>query len=122
MQPVVIDKNAQYIHEISQRMNAVEQNLESQEVRKEDSLNTEHHNLFKSLLERTTQLETRAIGAASQEMVTMMEHTQQLEKRQKEYDDWKATLSDELEGTFKAQNGKIDQVDNHLKTQGNKLD
>eukprot|EP00957_Ditylum_brightwellii_P124849 9516747-Ditylum_brightwellii.AAC.1 len=31
---------------------------------KEDPPNIEHHNLFKSLLERTAQLETRTIGMA----------------------------------------------------------
>eukprot|EP00957_Ditylum_brightwellii_P140814 10726422-Ditylum_brightwellii.AAC.1 len=52
----------------------------------------------------------------------MIENTKKLEKRQKEYDDWKATLSDKLEGKFKAQNVKIDQVDEHLKILDGKLD
>eukprot|EP00957_Ditylum_brightwellii_P196697 14986630-Ditylum_brightwellii.AAC.2 len=103
-------------------MDAVEQNLESQEVGKKVLTNSEQQDLLKSVLERTAQLKAKVNSTASQEMVQMMAHTQQLEQKQKEYDDWKATFSDELEDKFKAQNEKIDQVDDHLKTQGRKLD
>eukprot|EP00957_Ditylum_brightwellii_P108805 8299721-Ditylum_brightwellii.AAC.2 len=103
-------------------MDAVKLNLESHEVGKKDGINPEQQDLLNSSLKRTVQLEARANCKGSPEMVQMMAHTQYLEQKQKKYDDWKATLSAELDSKFKAQTEKIDHVKDHLKTQDGKLD
>eukprot|EP00957_Ditylum_brightwellii_P146243 11135412-Ditylum_brightwellii.AAC.2 len=78
--------------------------------------------LLQSVLGRTMQLEAQSKKVVPQEAVQMMKHTQQLEQKQTEYDNWKATFLAELEDKFQAQNEKIDQVEDHLTTQGGKLD
>eukprot|EP00957_Ditylum_brightwellii_P134034 10219270-Ditylum_brightwellii.AAC.1 len=81
-------------------MDAVECNLETQEKKETSSITPVQKDLLQSIIDRTAQLEANANKAVPQEVAQMLKHTQRLEGKQTEYDNWKATFLANLEDRF----------------------
>eukprot|EP00957_Ditylum_brightwellii_P161064 12262662-Ditylum_brightwellii.AAC.1 len=86
MQPESAHENAQFIHELTQRMDAVEENLGKQPVDTGDALEDQKV-LLKEIMERTKRLDAKTPTEESPAMTKLREETKKLEEQQKEYQD-----------------------------------
>eukprot|EP00957_Ditylum_brightwellii_P067711 5139836-Ditylum_brightwellii.AAC.1 len=121
MQPADHNDRTIVIQELALRMDAAENKLETQKMTPTEK-ETNQMDLMNTILERTAKLEVQKPNSVSKEMLQVMENTKLLEKKQKEYGDWKKVISKELDTKFKEQKEKIDNMDERLIKQDGKMD